>query len=410
MSRSTASGRGVEITDTTNPHIDAAGTPGRDVGLIGTADRQADVAAAPGQGVGLVSTADRQADVAGRGVRLVGTTDPQVDVVGTPDPRVPDVSIVVPVRARSGPLRRLLASVAGQVGDGPRVEVVVVDNPTPDNAGWLHTADLPFPVLYTCVSTANRGLARNVGAHLARGATLLFADSDVRFAAGAVRRVAKASAAHPRTLVMADVVFPPDEPRGLGTHLFDVAAYFRAYRSQRRLGPLQFRHFVSCCFAVPREDFLGLGGFDPGFTAYGYEDVEFAIRAERDGLSFDLEPARVYHHKPLAPASVLARSVELGRSAVRLVDLHPDIERVMPVGVAAAAAGELHFDPDFDVRDLLDRARRVERRWAGGRRSAPLSETRSLLAEARDVYERIARYGRFTGIREHVPTDPEAVR
>ncbi|WP_461118443.1 glycosyltransferase family 2 protein [Saccharothrix stipae] len=331
-------------------------------------------------------------------------------MVGTLDVQVPDVSIVVPVRARSGALRRLLASVAGQVGGGPRVEVVVVDNPAPDNAGWLRTADLPFPVRYTCVSTANRGLARNVGAHLARGATLLFVDSDVRFAAGAVRRVARASAARPRTLVMADVVFPPDEPRGLGTHLFDVAAYFRAYRRQRRLGPLQFRHFVSCCFAVPREDFLRLGGFDPGFTAYGYEDVEFAIRAERGGLSFELEPAKVYHHKPLAPASVLARSVELGRSAVRLVDLHPDIERVMPVGVAAAAAGDLHFAPDFDVRHLLDRARRVERRWAGGRRSAPLSETRSLLAEARDVYERIARYGRFTGIREHAPTDPEAVR
>ncbi|MEV6927295.1 glycosyltransferase family A protein [Dactylosporangium sp. NPDC051485] len=322
--------------------------------------------------------------------------------------RPPEASIVVPVRARRRQLGRLLASIAAQDLAAGRVEVVVVDNPTRSNQRWLEAAGLPFPVRYAGLPVANRGLSRNVGAALARGRTLLFADSDVEFTPGAVAALLNASRMRPGTIVMADVVFPPGAPRSLGTHLLDVAAYFRAFRRQRRLGPLGFRHFVSCGFAISREAFERIGGFDAEFPRYGYEDVEFAVRAAGAGVEFALADVKAYHLKVLSPAAVLRQSVELGRSAVSFVRLHPAIEDTMPVGVAATTTGELWFPSDVDVAGLLRHARRLESRWSAARRPRyPLLALRDLVAEAREAYRQITLYGRFTGIREELSCGTE---
>lgn len=319
-----------------------------------------------------------------------------------------ELSIVVPVRARRRQLGRLLASIAAQDLAPHRFEVVVVDNPTRHNQRWLESAALPFRVRYAHLPVANRGLGRNAGAELARGSTLLFADSDMEFMPGTVAALLESARACPGTIVMADVVFPPGTPRSLGTHLLDIAAHFRRFRRRRRLGPLTFKDFVSCGFAVSRDAFHRIGGFDGDFPGYGYEDVEFALRAGNAGLRFTLARAKAYHLKPLSPSAVLGQSVELGRSAVRFVRLHPGIEETMPVGVAATASGQLWFPEDVDVAKLLGRAGRVESRWVAARRSRPtLPVLRGLVAEAEEAYRRITLYGRFTGIRDSVSSGTE---
>ncbi|MGY0237006.1 glycosyltransferase family 2 protein [Longispora urticae] len=321
----------------------------------------------------------------------------------------PLVSVVVPVSGRRGELTALLDSLAAQ--DRVRdLEVVVVDNPRPDNRAWLEAGDWPFPLRYHHLSTGNPGLARNVGAERARADWLLFLDSDIVLSPGAVGDLLAAARGSRHTVVMADVLFPPGEPRTLATHLLDVAAVFRGYRRARSRGPLGFREFVSCAFLVGRAGFAATGGFSPGFVdengddVYGYEDVEFALRAGDAGLAFELTRAKAYHHKRLDPALVLDYARQMGRTATYFVHLHPDIEQRLPLGVADTVSGVLDYR-DRDVDLLLARAEDCERRWRDGDHGP----VRELVAEARAAYREIQRYGRFAGISTQLATSGNGV-
>ncbi|MGH3829169.1 MAG: glycosyltransferase family 2 protein [Pseudonocardiaceae bacterium] len=311
------------------------------------------------------------------------------------------MSVVTPVCGRRRQLARLLSSLVGQ--DCPRdaFEVIVVDNPRRHNEAWLRDVRWPFSLHYEHVPVANRGLARNAGAAQARGGWLLFVDSDVIFTRSTVLAVLDAIREDPVGIVMADVSFPAQGQRTLGTHLLDVAAHFRTFRCKRRLGPLTFREFVSCSFAVDRRVFESVGRFDEGFWHYGYEDVEFALRAQKAGLSFDIA-ARVFHLKRLDPDAVLAQSIEAGRSAVHLVNLHPDIESTFPVGVADTIAGILAYPAGFDIAPLIVQAVAAERRWASRRGVDNVTSVRQLVDHARGLYRAITLYGRFIGITDEL--------
>lgn len=312
-------------------------------------------------------------------------------------PRHPTVSVVIPTRGRRQELGRLLTSIAAQ-DCADQLEVIVVDNPVALNREWLRAASWPFPLGYVHVTWPNRGLSRNAGAAVATAEWLLFLDSDVVLTASAISTLVKSATDLPRTIVMADVAFPPREPRTLATHLLDVPAYFRRYRRQRRSGELTFLEFVSCCFIIRPDGFAELNGFDCGFIRYGYEDVEFGFRAQQHGMRFALSTARVYHHKHLDAVSVLRRAKEGGRSAVHLLDLHPGIELVLQLGVASTTDGTLPPDEPVDIAAALAYADAIEQAWAGFRARGHFTGLRDLMADARSCYGEIHRHGHLGGV------------
>lgn len=313
--------------------------------------------------------------------------------------RHPLLSVVVPVYARAYALHGALRSVATQELDVDDVEVIIVENKERINEAWLHGRAWPFQLRYEFVEDGNQSRCRNVGASLARAPHLLFADSDVRFGAGALELLLGEAQQSAGQLVMADMFPHPGRPRTLATAMFDVPTFFRGYRRQRAQGKLTFREFVSCAFVVDAESFKAASGFDDDFVHYGYEDVEFALRWDRRGLNIDLSRGRAFHHKHLDPAAVLARAVGLGRSAVHFVRRHPDIETTMPLGVADVRAGRLAYGPSFDVDPLMDHASAIEVMLAAARRAQPRGRCpRRLLAEGRALYREIARFGRYQGI------------
>lgn len=307
------------------------------------------------------------------------------------------VSVVIPTRGRRQQLGRLWSSLAAQ-DCADQLEVIVVDNPLALNRQWLGAVSWPFPLGYVHITWPNRGLSRNAGAAVATGQWLLFLDSDVVLSAAAISTLLKSATDLSRTIVMADVVFPPQELRTLATHLLDVPAYFRRYRGRRRSGELTFREFVSCCFLIRLDDFAELDGFDCGFIHYGYEDVEFGFRAQRRGMRFELSTARAYHHKHLDAVAVLRRAREGGRSAVHLVDLHPEIESVLPLGVADTTNGTLPAPESVDIAAGLAHADAIEQAWAGLRRRGQVTGLRDLMEDARSCYRDIHRYGHLDGV------------
>jgi hypothetical protein len=332
-------------------------------------------------------------------INLAGQRTSRVELGTQPDR--PLVSIVIPTRGRRQELGRLLSSLAAQ-DTAEQFEVIVVDNPIALNRTWLAASSWPFPVGYVHVTWPNRGLSRNAGAAHANGRWLLFSDSDIILSDTAISTLVKSAVDLPQTIVMADVLFPPREPRTLGTHLLDVPAYFRRYRRQRRLGALSFLEFVSCCFMISSLDFGALDGFDSDFIRYGYEDVEFGHRAQQQELRFELSRARAYHHKHLDPVGVLRRAEETGRSAVHLVDLHPDIETLLPLGVANTINGTLPPREPFDIAAALERAEEIERAWARLRDNSTGTGRRGLIEDARSLYGDIHRFGHLGGVAAEV--------
>lgn len=312
-------------------------------------------------------------------------------------PGHPTASIVIPICGRRQKLGHLLSSLAAQ-DCADHLEVIVVDNPLALNREWLRAAPWPFPLGYVHITRSNRGVSRNAGAGVATGQWLLFLDSDIVLSAAAVATLVKSATDLPRTIVMADVVFPPKEPRTLATHLLDVPAYFRTFRGQRRSGVLTFREFVSCSFLIRSDDFSELNGFDCDFTRYGYEDVEFGFRAQQRGIRFELSTARAYHHKHLDAVAVLRRARQAGRSAVHLVDLHPEIESTLPLGVADTINATLPTPEPVDIAAAIAHADAIERAWAGLRGRRQATGLRGLMQDARSCYRDIHRRGHLDGV------------
>ena len=111
----------------------------------------------------------------------------------------PRISVIIPARNEAA----LIGATVGSVlrardryrearRDGGSVEVIVVDNASDDgtaDALARHTADGGV-LMATCISRG-AARARNVGARLASGRTLVFLDADTRLPAGALVRIAE---------------------------------------------------------------------------------------------------------------------------------------------------------------------------------------------------------------------------
>ena len=55
--------------------------------------------------------------------------------------------------------------------------------------------------------------------------------------------------------------------------------------------------FWSLCFAIKREQFEQIGGFDTQYTGYGAEDTDFAFTARQLDINFYLTADLVYHQQ-----------------------------------------------------------------------------------------------------------------
>jgi GT2 family glycosyltransferase len=53
--------------------------------------------------------------------------------------------------------------------------------------------------------------------------------------------------------------------------------------------------FWSLGFAISKENFWRIGGFDESFVGYGGEDTDFAFRAQQFGLQLYFSQAQIYH-------------------------------------------------------------------------------------------------------------------
>lgn len=269
----------------------------------------------------------------------------------------PAVSVLIPfLRDDPAELLNLLDEEAASV-DGA-VEIVVLDDGTRDEALTarlvVQIKGMALPVrLITLPANEGRSIGRNRLASTARGGSLLFLDSDMR-------------PDHRRFLRdWADLAAREDPAVAFGGFSLLQAptdarfAVHRAMAAKSECVPWTERarqpeKYVYTSNLLVRRDVFESEAFDPGFTGWGWEDVEWAMRVSRRFRVVHLDNAAT--HMGLDTVAALAGKYEQSApNFARMARRHPEIVAAYPSYKAARLLKRL---------PALPRLRRLMRRGA----------------------------------------------
>jgi GT2 family glycosyltransferase len=212
---------------------------------------------------------------------------------------------------------------------GSACELVVVDDGSNDGSEtWLdsHASELGMVVLHQ--PNAGPARARNRGVEASSGEIVLFLGDDTIPQPGWLRE-------HLETHRMAGTIrpeaalgytaFPPGESGPFLRWINEYGAQF-GYALIDDPTDVPYNFFYTSNISLPRAFFDALGGFREDFPAAAWEDIEFAYRATKRGMTIRYNPrARTVHHHRIRVASFCSRQRKSGRSAAIFSRLHPEL-------------------------------------------------------------------------------------
>ncbi|MEZ0371781.1 MAG: glycosyltransferase family 2 protein [Candidatus Sericytochromatia bacterium] len=228
------------------------------------------------------------------------------------------ISLIIPHYNRFELLQRCLSGLRQQSsGD---FEILLVDDGS-DQAppAWLQDWIRHWPRLrwLPLARNSGRAAARNTGLEAARGELVIFLDCDMAVQSDFV-------AAHRRFHLQRGASWI-GQGRIIGTQDPDAWPLPSIWTDASRA------HFATGNVSVERTILLRLGGFDPAFSAYGFEDLELGFRLAGAGWhSAAVADAESWHYEPLPTAPDwerdLAKERERGRGAALFYRKHPCLE------------------------------------------------------------------------------------
>jgi hypothetical protein len=231
-------------------------------------------------------------------------------------------------------LARCLASLT-RPEDGPVIDVIVVDNASPDGSAALVREQYPGVRLLALERNAGFGVAANAGARLAEGDLLFFLNPDTEVPAGSLPCIAPALESRPDAVA---VGFRQIDAHGQLQLSLGLAPGFLTEivrrTVQRRLdrgspwlaaaldkllsSPLAVPWVSGATLLLRRADFERIGGFDERFFLY-FEDIDLCLRLCAQGGRIYYDPTvTLVHHRGRSAAG--AR--DLARRAYRESQLY----------------------------------------------------------------------------------------
>jgi len=208
---------------------------------------------------------------------------------------VPVVTVVVPVHGAGETLGRQLRSLTTQ-SDAPSHDVVVVLNRATASARAVARSflgALPLTIV-DADRVAAAGYARNAGARSSRSEVILFCDADDVVAPHWLARLS-APLRDGRTAFVGGA--PVVDRSGLAPWAY--RRYYAAVDGPQLAFMAPGTWFpISASLGVRREAFDDVGGFDEGFPAAGFEEVDLARRLFRRGCRVGLAPDAQFVYSP----------------------------------------------------------------------------------------------------------------
>lgn len=210
----------------------------------------------------------------------------------------PRIAAVVVSYKTGWRLRDCLYALAGE----PEVErLILVDNGNPpEDTAWIARFAGRRSDMTVIRPGENLGFGRgaNLGARSAGGADwLVFVNPDAMIQRGAVIRLVSASENAPRPVLVGGRIFGPDgrEQRGCRRRELNWASALGLVRwtldtTPPPQGPTTMDAVSGAFFAMPRKDFLSLGGFDEAYFLH-VEDVDLCRRVREAGGAVIYQPA-----------------------------------------------------------------------------------------------------------------------
>jgi predicted glycosyltransferase involved in capsule biosynthesis len=204
------------------------------------------------------------------------------------------LSVIVPIRSLPDRniTERLLYCVGDPLLDRNKIDFIVVDDGSPIEDRKCHEAvcekaGLRYHYIDTQNKSVNMARARNAGVWLAQTKYIMFMDVDLYPYPGYYNDILKEIKLqrldeHPDDLIMTGVIYLSKN--------FGVEQFFNTEPKKRKD---LFLHYASedesefiekistgtSVTLMHRERYLELGGYDESFEQWGYEDLEFNLRA-----------------------------------------------------------------------------------------------------------------------------------
>lgn len=259
------------------------------------------------------------------------------------------LSVVIPTMNKRALLARTLDALLIQDPGTDAWEVVVVnDGSTDDTAAFLAEQAERHPRLQVVSPPHNvgRARARNLGWRAAQGQWVLFLDDDILAPAGLLRAHLDTLAGDELAGTIGPAITAPDIVDAPHFHYIDTRGV-----AKLPAGPAPGKYFVTQNAAVPRAALAEAGGFDEGYSAYGFEDMDLGFCLEDVGVRFRCLPRPVPHHiHHHTLADYLDKKRLCGQSSLkRLARRHPHRLREMRLHLLLDPPGD---EPAAGVRLL----------------------------------------------------------
>ena len=245
--------------------------------------------------------------------RKIVAAEPVPEVLN-PQKRRPKVSVVMVVYMTGEALCRSIDCVLGE----PLVdEFIIVDNGSTEfDSVWLQTLAAREPKVLLKQGHGNVGFARgaNMGARTADGDILVFLNPDAFLQPGCIEQLARAVEGQPCVTVVGGRVLNADRTEQRGARRGEITPVtalmsfshlarnkaWRQYEVHREFeaspeGVIAIPTISGACFAMRRDDFAAVDGFDEGYFLH-VEDVDLCWRVRQQGGQVLFQPkAEVIH-------------------------------------------------------------------------------------------------------------------
>lgn len=231
------------------------------------------------------------------------------------------ISVIVPTYNRSNLLTLTLQSLLAQKIDQENFEVIIVDDGSTDNTGMIvqpfHDQFKFIRYIYLEKNGYRVARARNQGVKISAGELIVFLDSGMIAHPELLLEYLRlhnqyngGCAIIGNTLGFAWDVLPEDLHLAGKTsdEVFDILTAYPGAQDIRNPCLEYFNFKLSesiapwvlywtCNVAVPKKQFLLIGGFDENFNTWGMEDIDIAFRLFNTGVNFIYgKSALAFHH------------------------------------------------------------------------------------------------------------------